>query len=45
MICLEKFDEYRKDKGNAESLANTNWYKKIDGWPGDIVLNEKLLTT
>ncbi len=41
---LLKFDEYRKDKVNEESLANSNWYKNIDGWPGDIVLNDKLLT-
>ncbi len=42
---LEKFDAYRKDKEHEESLASTNWYHEVDGWPGDIVLDEKLLTT
>ncbi len=42
---LEKLDEYRRDKENAENLVNLTWYKDVDGWPGDIVLNEQLLTT
>ena len=41
---LKKLDIYRKDKEHAESLANSNWYHEIDGWPGDIVLDQKLLT-
>lgn len=41
---LEKFDEYRRDKDNDEKLAGPGWYKEVDGWPGDIVLNENLLT-
>ncbi len=41
---LLKFDEYRKDKANEESLVNLGWYKNIDSWPGDIVLDNKLLT-
>jgi general secretion pathway protein K len=41
---LLKFDEYRKDKANEENLVNLGWYKNIDGWPGDIVLNDTLLT-
>ena len=40
---LEKFDTYRKDKEHAENLANPNWYREVDGWPGDIVLQEKLM--
>ncbi len=41
---LEKFDTYRKDKAHEENLANPNWYREVDGWPGDIVLQEKLMT-
>ena len=41
---LEKFDTYRKDKEHEENLANPNWYREVDGWPGDIVLQEKLMT-
>ena len=41
---LKKLDIYRTDKEHAESLANPNWYQEIDGWPGDIVLEQKLLT-
>lgn len=42
---LEKLDEYRRAKDNEESLAGSAWYKGIDGWPGDIVINEVLLTS
>lgn len=42
---LEKLDEYRRAKENEESLAGSAWYKGIDGWPGDIVINETLLTS
>ncbi len=41
---LEKFDEYRRDKENEESLANPDWYKQVNGWPGDITINSQLLT-
>ena len=41
---LDKFDAYRKDQEHAENLANPNWYREVDGWPGDIVLNEKLMS-
>ncbi len=41
---LLKFDEFRRDKENIEILANLGWYKNIDGWPGDIVINDNLLT-
>ncbi|TKB28298.1 general secretion pathway protein GspK [Desulfopila sp. IMCC35006] len=42
---LEKFDTYRKSPEHKESLEKPNWYKEVDGWPGDIVLEAKLLTT
>ncbi len=41
---LEKFDAYRKDQEHEENLANPNWYREVDGWPGDIVLQENLMT-
>jgi general secretion pathway protein K len=42
---VEKFDEYRKDKDNQENLSQPGWYRNINGWPGDVVLNDTLLTT
>jgi general secretion pathway protein K len=41
---LVKLDEYRREKDNEENLANSGWYKQISGWPGDIVINESLLS-
>lgn len=41
----EKFHNFRIDEDNEELLAAPGWYAKVDSWPGDIVLNEKLLTT
>lgn len=41
---LERLDEYRRDQGNEEELANLAWYKEVDGWPGDIVIDQNLLT-
>jgi len=42
---LERLDEYRRDPANEESFASLRWYRDIDGWPGDIVINTQLLTT
>ncbi|MGB3211245.1 MAG: type II secretion system minor pseudopilin GspK [Desulforhopalus sp.] len=41
---LVKLDEYRREKENEESLASVGWHQNIVGWPGDIVINDKLLT-
>jgi len=41
---LEKLDEYRRNKDNKEVLSSLGWYKEVAGWPGDIVINENLLT-
>jgi general secretion pathway protein K len=41
---LEQLDEYRRDKENEESLANLDWYRQVNGWPGDITINSQLLT-
>lgn len=37
--------EYREDEGNKDNLEAANWYMDIDGWPGDIELDKKLVTT
>lgn len=37
-------DEFRRDKGNKDSLADPAWYKTIPSWPGDILFDENLLT-
>ncbi len=42
---LESFDEFRREEGNEEDLSQPGWYKNIGGWPGDIEINESLLTT
>lgn len=42
---LETFDEYRRNQENEENLGTLGWYKEVDGWPGDIVINQDLLTT
>jgi len=41
---VEKIDTYRKDKNNKEPLKDPNWYRSMSGWPGDIVLNQTILT-
>jgi general secretion pathway protein K len=41
---IQSFIEFRKDRENREMLARVDWYASIGGWPGDIVLNEKLTT-
>ncbi len=41
----EKLHDFRIDEENEEKLGNPAWYNTIDSWPGDIVLNQKLLTT
>jgi general secretion pathway protein K len=41
---VEKIDTYRKDKNNKEYLKDPTWYRNIGGWPGDIVLNQTILT-
>ncbi len=41
----EKLHTFRIDGENEEKLGNSAWYSTVDSWPGDIVLNEKILTT
>lgn len=42
---IEKFHNFRVDEDNKGLLAAPDWYTAVDFWPGDIVLNEKLLKT
>ena len=42
---VEKLHTFRVDEENEEQLGSPTWYNKIGSWPGDIVLNDKLLTT
>lgn len=42
---MQQFDDYRRAKENEEQLDNVLWYKNITGWPGDITLNQNMLTT
>lgn len=37
--------EYRTEEGNREKLQEKTWYSAVSGWPGDIVLPEKVITT
>ena len=41
---VEKLIAFRSDEENRERLENSVWYTDIDSWPGDIVLDENLLT-
>lgn len=40
----ELLDEFRRDENSAEALQNKDWYRAVSGWPGDIVIDEKLLS-
>ncbi len=42
---VELLDAYRKNPHHVDQLADRQWYKKIGGWPGDIVIYEDVLTT
>ena len=42
---VEKLDEFRRNKNNKETLNRPDWYTEIKSWPGDIVINAKIVTT
>lgn len=42
---IEKLHTYRTDEENEGQLGNPQWYSRVESWPGDIVLNQKLLAT
>ncbi len=37
--------EFRRDEDNRDLLARPDWYRQVDGFPGDVVLEPELLTT
>lgn len=42
---VERLITFRNDEENREQLETPAWYTNIGSWPGDIVLNENLITT
>ena len=42
---VEKFHSFRTARENVDRFAKPDWYLNTGFWPGDIVLDEKLLTT
>ena len=40
---VETIDAYRREESSYEALASPGWYLSVTGWPGDIVIDEKLL--
>jgi general secretion pathway protein K len=42
---VKKLDSFRTDKENKDKLGNFDWYLGTGFWPGDIVINSKILTT
>jgi general secretion pathway protein K len=41
----ENLEAYRTDEASYDNLENSSWYLSVDGWPGDIIIDERLLTT
>lgn len=42
---VERLDAFRRQEENFELLASPDWYRQVDGWPGDITLPAELLST
>ncbi|PID71811.1 MAG: hypothetical protein CSB34_05330 [Desulfobulbus propionicus] len=42
---VEDLIAYRGNEDHEEELANPQWYQGVDGFPGDITLDEQLITT
>lgn len=40
----EKMIAFRKDPANVDMLDDPSWYKKIPSWPGDVDIDQELLT-
>ncbi|MBE0582386.1 MAG: type II secretion system minor pseudopilin GspK [Desulfofustis sp.] len=40
----EMIDAFRRDGENEERLADVTWYSTVAGWPGDVVLDQQLVT-
>lgn len=37
--------DFRKQQENQDKLSNYTWYKQIYNWPGDVSLNQSIVTT
>lgn len=42
---VEIIDEFRQEEDSGDVLQNSSWYLGVAGWPGDIVLDSKQITT
>lgn len=42
---VARLDEFRKAEDNAENLGDPSWYRNVGGWPEDVVMPAKMLTT
>jgi len=42
---VQRLDEFRREQDSEDRLGQSGWYKDINGWPDDIEINEKMLTT
>ncbi len=42
---VQKLIEFRQDEDNQDLLARPDWYRRVDGFPGDIVLDRQLITS
>ncbi len=41
----EAMTSYREDENNREQLATPGWYKNVPSFPGDIEIQEEMITT
>jgi general secretion pathway protein K len=37
--------DFRNDEANRDRLAAPDWYRSVDGFPGDVTLEQKVITT
>ena len=42
---VEKLDSFRTDEENKDKLVKPDWYLATGFWPGDIIINTKIITT
>ncbi len=42
---VQRLVEFREDRDNRDLLARSSWYRGVEGFPGDVVLDQKLITT
>lgn len=42
---VDNFISFREEEANRFILEDTSWYQSVEGWPADIVLEDKLLSS